>query len=352
LCASAANSEKEITMLYLGPDDITLLHAEGIVRMLDYVTAIEAGYRDKGQGGVQVLPRINLWADEKLQGARPRSLKVAGALLRGVGVMGTVAYSAGYGGGQIDLWIELFSATSGEMLAILHSQDLSLWKTGATAAVAAKHMSRPDSAIVAMIGTGRFARTQLTGLMAVRRISELRCYSRGKDGLNTFAEWARQVLGNVRVRCAANPRDAVEGADIIVTVTTSKEPVLEGDWIASGAHCNAIGMHYPEMREVDTRAVQRSQVIVDDLDQALQEKGELLIPMRDGEIDRAHILGDLGDLMAGRVALRTRPDAITMFCSGGVALEYMASCLMIYRKAEAAGIGQALGSNSVKRERR
>jgi ornithine cyclodeaminase/alanine dehydrogenase-like protein (mu-crystallin family) len=87
-------------------------------------------------------------------------------------------------------------------------------------------------------------------------------------------------------------------------------------------------------------------VIVDDLDQALQEKGDLLIPMRDGAIDRAHILGDLGDLLAGRVVLRARPDAITMFCSGGVALEYMASCFMIYRKAEAAGIGRRLGNDN------
>ena len=329
-------------MLYIGPQDIARMHAEGVITMGDYVEAIHAGYRDKGEGGVQVLPRMNLWAEENRPGTRPRSLKVAGGLARGLDVMGTVAYSAGYGSGGIDLWIQIFSADTGEMLALLHGDELSLWKTGATAAVAARAMSRPESGVVAMIGTGRFARMQLTGLMAVRKITELRCYSRGESGRDAYVQWAKGLLGNARVRSAPSAREAADGADIVVTVTTSKQPVLEGAWLAPGTHCNAVGMHYPEMREIDTAVVARSRVIVDDLDQALQEKGELLIPLRAGEIAREHILGDLGDVLCGRVQARDSREAITLFCSGGMALEYLATGAMVFRKAREAGIGASL----------
>ncbi|HKU84762.1 MAG TPA: ornithine cyclodeaminase family protein [Casimicrobiaceae bacterium] len=326
-------------MRYIGPADIARLHAEGVITMTDYVEAIHAVYRDKGEGGVQVVPRANLWAEENRPGTRPRSLKIAGALTGALGVMGTVAYSAGYGGGGIDLWIQLFSTTTGEAVALLHGGELSLWKTGATAAVAARAMSRPESGVVAIIGTGRFARTQLTGLMAVRTITELRCYSRGESGREAFAQWAKSIVGDATVRATASAREAVEAADIVVTVTTSRSPALEGAWLAPGTHCNAVGMHYPDMREIDTFAVQRSRVIVDDIDQALQEKGELLIPLRAGDIGREHILGELGDVLCGRVQARDSREAITLFCSGGVAIEQLASCAMVARKAGEAGIG-------------
>jgi alanine dehydrogenase len=200
------------------------------------------------------------------------------------------------------------------MLAHLHGQSLSLWKTGATAAVAARHMARPDARTVGMIGTGNYARTQLLGLATVRPIREVRCYSRGREGRERFAEWAKDAVPGLTARPVETAREAAEGADIVVTVTTSRQPVLEGAWLAPGAHCNFVGMHYPEAREVDTDAIQRGRVIVDDVDQAWGEKGEIMIPLGAGEIARDHVKGDLGSVIAGKVPGRRDDKEITVFC--------------------------------------
>jgi ornithine cyclodeaminase len=118
--------------------------------------------------------------------------------------------------------------------------------------------------------------------------------------------------------------------------------VLEGAWIAPGTHCNFVGMHYPEAREVDTDAIRSGRVIVDDVDQAWGEKGEIIIPMAAGEIARQHVAGDIGSVIAGKIAGRRDAGEITVFCSGGTALEYVGASAMVYEAARKAGIGQSL----------
>jgi alanine dehydrogenase len=125
-------------------------------------------------------------------------------------------------------------------------------------------------------------------------------------------------------------------------VTTSREPVVEGAWISPGTHCNFVGMHYPEAREVDSAAIQRARVIVDDLAQAWGEKGEIMIPFARGEIAKDHVAGDIGSVLAGTVAGRTSDREITAFLSGGTALEYVGACAMLNDRAREAGIGQTL----------
>jgi ornithine cyclodeaminase/alanine dehydrogenase-like protein (mu-crystallin family) len=328
--------------LFLDTHHIARLHQEGHVGIAHYVDAIEAAYREQGEGTLQLLPRQNFWWAGANAANRGPSLKLAAALLERRGVIGVPSYTAGFKRGAIDLWIALFSAKTGEMLAHLHGQILSLWKTGATAAVAARHMARADAGTVGMIGTGSYARTQLLGLAAVRPIRTLRCYSRGAEGRARFAEWASGAVPGLSVQPVETARAAVEGADIVVTVTTSRQPVLEGAWLAPGTHCNFVGMHYPEAREVDTEAIRRGRVIVDDHDQAWGEKGELMIPLAAGEIAREHVAGDLGSVVAGKVPGRRDAREITVFCSGGTALEYVGACAMLHEAARRAGIGQEL----------
>jgi alanine dehydrogenase len=273
---------------------------------------------------------------------RGPSLKLAAAVLEGLGVIGVPLYTAGYRRGVIDLWIALMSTKNGEMLAHIHGQSMSLWKTGAMAAVATRHMARAGAATVGMIGTGQYARTQLLGLAAVRKLRELRCYSRNAENRARFAVWARGAVPGLTVAPVDSARAAVEGADVVVTVTTSRTPVIEGAWIAPGTHCNLVGMHYPEAREVDTETIRRGRVVVDDLDQAWGEKGEIIIPFAAGEIARDHIAGDIGSVIAGKVPGRRDQREITVFCSGGTALEYVGASAMIYEAARRAGIGQSL----------
>jgi ornithine cyclodeaminase/alanine dehydrogenase-like protein (mu-crystallin family) len=328
--------------LFLDEHHMVSLHDQGHVRMIHYVDAIECAYREQGEGRLQLLPRQNFWIGDANAANRGPSLKLACAVLPGLGVMGVPMYSAGFRPGAIDLWIALMSTTTGEMLAHLHGQLMSHWKTGATAAMATRHMARPDASVVGLVGTGYYARTQILGLAAVRDIKAIRCYSRGTEGRERFAAWARGALPAVEIEPVGSARAAVSDVDILVAVTTSREPVVEGAWISPGTHCNFVGMHYPQAREVDSAAIKRGRVIVDDLDQAWGEKGEIMIPLAAGEITRDHVVGDIGSVLAGKVAGRTSESEITVFCSGGTALEYVGACAMLNERAREAGIGQAL----------
>jgi ornithine cyclodeaminase/alanine dehydrogenase-like protein (mu-crystallin family) len=328
--------------LLITPADVEKLHASGAVRMIDYVDAVERAFRGQGERALEILPRQVLWRDAKEAGVRSPSLKMSASVLRSEGVMGASVYSAHFRPGDLSMWIMLFSAVNGDLRAILHGREMSLWKTGATAAVAARHMARRDAKCAAIIGTGYFARTQMLGLAAVRPLARISCFSRDAGRRAAFVAWAREQLPGVAIDAANTAAEAVRGADIVVTVTTSPKPVLEGAWLAPGVHCNVMGQHDPRAREVDSEAVAASRVIVDSLAQAWNEKGELLIPLGEGRIAKEHVLGELGDVVAGRVTARRSDADRTMFCSGGTALEYMGTCAMLLEKARASGVGQEL----------
>jgi ornithine cyclodeaminase len=255
--------------------------------------------------------------------------------------MGASIYAVHFAPGSIDMWLTVFSGTSGRMLGVINSKQLSVWKTAATAAVAARALARPDAKQLALIGTGSYALAQLTFIDAVLPFETIRCFSRTRATLKAFCGEAQKVLGR-RVLAAESVREAVEAADVITTITTSPAPVLFGSWLPEGVHCNVMGQHSPDAREVDTEAVLRSRVFVDSKAQALDEKGELLVPMAQHVITQAHIVGELGAVLTGRLTGRTSAGDLTMFCSGGTAFEYMALCAMLLEKAEAAGIGQVL----------
>ena len=133
---------------------VEALHAAGTVRMIDYVDAVERAFRGQGERALEILPRQVLWRDAQEAGVRSPSLKMSASVLRSEGVMGASVYSAHFRPGDLSMWIMLFSAVNGDLLAILHGRAMSLWKTGATAAVAARHMARRDARSAALIGTG------------------------------------------------------------------------------------------------------------------------------------------------------------------------------------------------------
>jgi ornithine cyclodeaminase/alanine dehydrogenase-like protein (mu-crystallin family) len=160
--------------IFINEKHIEEMHESGLVSMGDYIDAVEAAYGDQGSGEFEILPRTNFWID--VPGRKRRgSLKVAGAALKGVGVMGASLYSGGYGG--MNLWVTLYDAKTGKVPAILHGHIIGKMKTGATSAMAAKHMARADAQVVGMLGSATQARTQLLGLAAVRDLKELRVFS-------------------------------------------------------------------------------------------------------------------------------------------------------------------------------
>ncbi|HSD27314.1 MAG TPA: ornithine cyclodeaminase family protein, partial [Vicinamibacteria bacterium] len=166
----------------------------------------------------------------------------------------------------------------------------------------------------------------------------VRVYSRDPARVRAFADRAGKRHG-IAVEPAASAQQAVAGADIVCTVTSSAEPVLMGDWLAPGAHVNAVGACVPACRELDTAAVVRSRLFVDRRESALNEAGDVLIPRREGAIGDGHIRGEIGEVLLGRVAGRGSASEVTLFKSLGLAIEDVASAHLAYRNAAASGAG-------------
>lgn len=328
--------------LLLGRSEVDRLFDGTHVRIDECIDAVEAAFAEHGRGAVGVLARQILTSDGRPAEPRSRALKLSASYMRDSGVMGASLYTTHFRPGDVDMWLAIFSGTTGELQGMLHGKSLSLWKTGATAAVAARHLARKNARRVAIVGTGYYARAQLQCLASVRELEEVRCFSRDRDRLQRFVAWAGATLPGASVRAASSARHAVDEADIVVTITTSPHPVVHGAWLAPGSHCNAMGQHAPTARELDSEAVAGARVIVDAREQAMNEKGEILVPLHAGEIAVDHVAGELGEVVAGRIAGRTRDDERTLFCSGGTALEYMGLCRLLIERARAAGLGHEI----------
>ena len=214
-------------------------------------------------------------------------------------------------------------------------------RTGAASGLATKYMANEDAATVAVIGSGFQARSQLEAVCAVREIKQARVYSRREERRQEFAQRSAERLG-IEVAAVDSAQACVQGADVVITITSAREPVVLGEWLAPGTHVNAAGGNHWMRREIDEDAVLRSQVIVvDDLEQAKIECGDLIWPEARGSFkwDSAR---ELRDVVAGLVEGRPSADAITLFESMGVALEDIAAAHLVYRKAKEQGLGQEL----------
>jgi ornithine cyclodeaminase len=205
-------------------------------------------------------------------------------------------------------------------------------------------LARDDAKELAILGAGVLALPHLDAVKCVRDIRRVRVWSRSGEKSKVFAERARKQFG-VEVVVCSGAREAVEGADVVCTITAARTPVLEGAWLAPGTHVNAVGASLPTARELDTAAVVRSRLFVDRRESTLNEAGDFLIPRGEGAVTDAHILGELGDLLAKSVTGRTSRDDITLFKSLGLAVEDVASLRHIHTKATAsrAGTRFALG---------
>jgi ornithine cyclodeaminase len=232
----------------------------------------------------------------------------------------------------------LFDTELGRLLAIMDASSITAIRTAAVSGVATRLLARPDAGDLALLGAGVQAMTHLESMKCARTLRRVRVWSRSPQRAQQFAERALRRLG-IRVEAVGRARDAVDGADLICTVTASREPVLRGAWVADGAHINAVGAALPTARELDTEAVRRARLFADRRESALSEAGEFLIPRGEGAIDDSHIRGEIGELLMGAVSGRESPSDITLFKSLGLAIEDVAAARHIYEKGTAHGTG-------------
>jgi alanine dehydrogenase len=229
--------------------------------------------------------------------------------------------------------IVLLDSTTGELLSLMDGRFITEARTAAVSAVSAGLLAREDAGVLAMIGSGVQARSHLAALSRVRRLREVRVWSRTEAHRRAFAD-EMQNESEAPIRAVASPEQAVEGADLIVLATASREPVVRSEWIAPGAHIAAVGACRPDQREMDSALVGRARVFVDSRSGALAEAGDIVIAIRDGCFEESRIAGELGELAAGRVAGRTSADEITLFKSLGLAVEDTAAASVVAQRAQ------------------
>jgi len=232
----------------------------------------------------------------------------------------------------------LFETEHGSLVAVMDASSITAIRTAAVSGLATRLLARDDARHLAILGTGVQARTHLEAMCAVRPIARARVWSRNAAAVRAFAERESRRTG-VSVEPAGTAREAVAGAEIVCTVTSSREPVVAGEWLAEGAHVNAVGASLPFARELDTAAVARGRLYVDRRESALNEAGDFLIPRREGAVGDEHIVGEIGELLLGRVPGRTSAKEVTIFKSLGLAVEDVAAAAFIYERARHEGLG-------------
>ena len=234
--------------------------------------------------------------------------------------------------------VMLHDPDNGMPIAIFDASEITATRTAAASGVATRALAREDADEVALIGSGVQARTHLAAMCVARDVKRARVFSRNRERAQAFAELESRRHG-IPVVAAASAREAVEGASIVCTTTSSKDPVVFGEWLAPGCHINAAGACMKKARELDTDAVRRARLFTDLRESAENEAGEYLIPLAEGAIDEGHLLGELHEVLSGAIPGRTAPEDITLFESLGIAVEDLITAHHLLQEARRRGVG-------------
>jgi ornithine cyclodeaminase/alanine dehydrogenase-like protein (mu-crystallin family) len=234
--------------------------------------------------------------------------------------------------------VMLFGIIHGEPLAILDATAITAIRTAAASAAATDALARSDAGDLALIGSGTQARTHLVAMAAVRRLRRVRVWSPTRANAERFAREEAASAG-VAIEVMATAQDAVRDADLVCTITSAREPVVRGTWLAAGAHVNAAGACFATHRELDAEAVRRARFYTDCRESCLNESGDFRIARTEGAIADAHLLGELGEVLLGRIPGRISRDDVTVYKSLGIAIEDLASAHAVHQRALATGSG-------------
>lgn len=312
---------------------LTEAEVKSILTMPLALQTLEVSFRNLANGTAVLHPRHRLHIPQKSYLHYMAASDPAG------GYMGMKVYTSSKGG--LRFLVFLFSADSGDMLALLEADYLGQIRTGAASGLATRWMAREDARKVGIVGTGLQARTQLEAITQVRKIESVRAFSRSRDHREEFSRQMTTALG-ICVTPASSAEDAVRGADILVAATTSSHPVIEERWVGPGAHINAIGANFPQKRELDSETVLRADLIAaDSVEQSREEAGDLIAAFGKKE-EKWKAVRELSEIVAGKTPGRTGASQITIFKSNGIATEDVAVAGKLFEIAQERGIGKEI----------
>ena len=315
------------TVLLLSEDDVRHL-----LTMEMALQAVEEGLRKLALDEAVNVPRARAQTDHVM-------LHVMSAAAKTLGVMGYKAYATSRKGAHFH--VGLYDGKTGALLALIQADYLGQVRTGAASGVATQYMARPDASEVGLFGTGKQARTQAEAVCKVRKVRRLQVYSPNEEHRRHFAQEMQPVCG-CEIEPVPRPELAARDKDIVITATTSREPVLNGNWVAEGTHLNVAGSNFLGKAEVDAVTVRRCEsIVVDSKDQARLEAGDFAAALEEGSIHWADI-HELGQVIVGRYTGRAHPQDVTLFKSLGIAIEDIAVAARVYAKAREAGLGRVI----------
>jgi len=304
---------------------------EKLVTMEMAIETIEEAFRLQGEYKVENIPRRRSRLNKGM-------LHVMSASFPTLGYAGLKSYASVTG--KPRFYVTLYNA-DGAMVAIMEADKLGQMRTGAATAVATKYMARRESSRMGVFGTGWQARAQVEAVCAVGSFRNIVVWSRNAENRQKFCEEMAEATG-VPVIPAETPEEAAKEKDIIITATSSREPVLKGEWLSEGAHINAIGSNFLDRQELDVEAVRRSDcIIVDSNEQAMLESGDLA-KAAEAKAFFWEDARELGLVVIGEYPGREDSAEITLFESHGIALEDVALAVKVYEKAAAEEIGEKL----------
>lgn len=282
--------------------------------------------------------------------------------IRAPGAAGLLGLMPAYRGGDRPLWglkeicvyptnpargldthlgaVLLHSGETGELLAVINASAVTAIRTAAVSAVATRLLAREDASRLAILGAGVQARSHLEAIPLVRNVTEISIFSRTPAKADALREAAMPASTHVRV--AATAEEAVRDAGVIVTATSSREPVLRAEWLRGGVHINAVGASVASARELDVATVAGSTLFVDCRESTVNESGDYLAAVREGAIGPEHIKAEIGEILVGAAAGRTSAGEITLFKSLGLAAEDLACAAWLYDEALRLGRGTSV----------
>jgi alanine dehydrogenase len=326
-------------LLYIGREEVLK-----IAKMPDLIEVMGAGFREHGQGQVEMPLRHTLSSK-----GSPGTVSVMPAMLHGSSAMGLKVVShfaenpSKFGLPTINATVLYIDYQNGKVTGIIDGTYLTALRTAAVSGLATRYMARDDSSKLCLLGSGVEAETHLEAMRSVRQIDSVKVFSPTPSHREDFAKKMSDKYG-ISVKAVDTSKEAASGSEIFVTVTPSPEPILKGEWLSEGSHVNAVGSGTPRFREIDEVVLQRSRIVADDVDAASSETGDFITPMKEGKFSRDQIVGGLADLVLGKVKGRTNEREITLFKSVGLALEDAAAAKFIYERALELGLGKTISA--------
>ena len=312
---------------------LTKSDLEKVLSMKDVIEVVEKAFSELARGTAILPPRATITKEAGWMGVMPAYLEKMGSL--STKIVTVFEKNLERKLPTIMATVILNSAETGAPLAIMDGTFITAMRTGAVCGVATKYLARENSKTVGVFGAGVQARTQLMAVCTVRNIKRAFVHDILEERANVYATEMSENL-NIPIK-TGKPEDIVKESDIIITATTAKTPIFDGNLVNQGTHLNLIGSFKPDVREVDEVVIKRSKIVVDKKSAALEEAGDIIIPLKEGIITEEDIYAELGELVTGIKPGRTSDSEITLFKSVGLGIQDCATAWLAYTKAKEKG---------------